>query len=178
MNTIYYLNKVGDSMNFLKSLKEKLDLKLLFKNLAIPLAAGIAAGLLTRSATDEFMSTVNKPGFMPPSWLFPVAWTILYVLMGITAYLIETTPYNATKKKSALTTYYASLFFNFCWPFIFFSFGLYLIAFLWLLVLLLLVVAYTLKYFKINKSAAYLNIPYTLWLAFAGALNLAVYILN
>lgn len=165
-------------MNFIKSLKEKVDLGLLLKNLAIPLAVGIVAGLLTRSSTEEFMSTVNKPVFMPPSRLFPVAWTILYVLMGIAAYLIETTPYNAAKKKSALTTYYASLFFNFCWPFIFFSFGLYLIAFLWLLVLLLLVITYTLKYFKINKTAAYLNIPYILWLAFAGVLNLAVYILN
>ena len=178
MNTIYYLNKAGDSMNFIKSLKEKMDLKLLLKNLAIPLAVGIVAGLLTRNATDDFMSTTIKPAFMPPALLFPIAWTILYVLMGIASYLIETTPYNAAKKKSALTTYYASLFLNFCWPFIFFSFNLYLLAFLWLLVLLLLVVLYVLKYFKTNKTAAYLNIPYILWLTFAGILNLAVYILN
>ena len=82
------------------------------------------------------------------------------------------------KKNQALITYYLSLLFNFCWSFIFFSFRQYLFAFIWLLVLLILVIIYTIKYFKINKTASYLNIPYVLWLVFAGILNLSVYLLN
>jgi tryptophan-rich sensory protein len=110
--------------------------------------------------------------------VFPVAWTILYILMGVSDYLIETSNYNTGKKNRALITYYISLFFNFFWSFIFFTFRQYLFAFIWLLVLLALVVTYTVKYFKINKTAGLLNIPYIFWLVFAGILNFSVYLLN
>lgn len=165
-------------MEFLKNLKEKTDWKLLIKNLVIPLLVGVVSGFLTRDANKEFTATAVQPSFTPPGWVFPVAWTILYIFMGVSSYLIEITPYNTGKKNRALITYYISLLFNFCWSFIFFGFNLYLIAFVWLVILLALVVIYTLKYLKINKIAGYLNIPYILWLVFAGILNFSVYLLN
>ena len=165
-------------MDFFKKLKENIDLKLIIKNLAIPLLVGIFSSFATRSANEEFTATAVQPAFTPPPWIFPVAWTILYILMGISAYLIETTDYNTGKKNQALIVYYISLFFNFCWSFIFFSFRQYLFAFIWLIILLALVVIYTVKYFKINKVASVVNIPYILWLIFAGILNLSVYLLN
>ncbi len=165
-------------MDFIKTLKENINWKLLIKNLAIPLLVGVVSGFLTKDANAEFTATAIQPTFTPPPWVFPVVWTILYTLMGISAYLIEITPYNTGKKNQALIIYYISLFFNFCWSFIFFSFRLYLFAFIWLLMLLALVVIYTVKYFKINRIAGYLNIPYIIWLILAGALNFSVYLLN
>jgi len=165
-------------MESLKKLKDKIEWKTLIKNLAIPLLVGIVSGFLTKDANAEFTATAVQPSFTPPGWVFPVAWTILYILMGISTYLVETTPYNTGKKNKALITYYLSLFFNFFWSFIFFSFRLYFFAFIWLVILLALVVIYTFKYFKINNIAGYLNIPYIIWLIFAGVLNFSVYLLN
>ncbi len=165
-------------MDFFKKLKENTDWRLLIKNLAIPLLVGIASGFATRSANEEFTATALQPSFTLPPRVFPVAWTILYTLMGISAYLTEASDYNTGKKNRALIAYYISLFFNFCWSFIFFSFRQYLFAFIWLVILLVLVVIYTVKFFKINKAAGYLNIPYILWLIFAGVLNFSVYLLN
>lgn len=165
-------------MEKLKNIKEKIDWKLLIKNLIVPLSVGIISGFATREANKEFNSTAVQPAFTPPGWVFPVVWTLLYILMGISSYLIETTPYNTGKKNQSLITYYISLFFNFCWSFLFFMFNLYLTAFVWLVILFILVVTYTLKYFKINKIAGYLNIPYAIWLIFAGILNFSVYLLN
>jgi tryptophan-rich sensory protein len=165
-------------MDFWKSLKDKIEWKTLIKNLAIPLLVGVISGFLRKDANKEFTATAVQPIFTPPGWVFPVAWTILYILMGVSAYLIETTDYNTGKKNRALITYYLSLIFNFFWSFIFFTFRQYLFAFIWLLVLLALVLTYTVKYFKINKTAGLLNIPYIVWLVFAGIINFSVYLLN
>jgi tryptophan-rich sensory protein len=165
-------------MDFLKNLKENINRKLLIKNLTIPLLVGLISGFATKSANEDFRATAIQPFFTPPPWVFPVVWTILYILMGVSAYLIETSNYNTGKKNRALITYYISLFFNFFWSFIFFTFRQYLFAFIWLLVLLALVLTYTVKYFKINKTAGLLNIPYIVWLVFAGIINFSVYLLN
>lgn len=165
-------------MDFLKKLKKNINWKLLIKNLVIPILVGLISGFATKSANENFRTTAIQPFFTPPPWVFPVVWTILYILMGISAYLIETADYNTGKKNQALITYYSSLIFNFFWSFIFFTFGAYFFAFIWLLVLLILVVIYTVKYFKINKNASLLNIPYIIWLIFAGILNFSVYLLN
>ena len=165
-------------MDFFKNLKENTNWKLLIKNLAIPLLVGIISGFATKSANEEFSMNAVQPSFTPPPWVFPVVWTILYILMGISAYLIETSNYNTGKKNRALITYYISLLFNFCWSFIFFTFNQYLFAFIWLLILLALVIIYTIKYFKISTTAGVMNIPYIIWLIFAGILNFSVYLLN
>ncbi len=155
----------------------KIDIKKLIKNLIIPLAVGIVAGFLTRDGVKEFAITAEKPFFMPPGWLFPIAWTILYTLMGISAYLID----EATQlhdKKLAFILYYLQLFFNFVWSFIFFNVGNYLFAFIWIIILLVLIIATTIQFNKINPKAAYLMIPYILWVAFATVLTFSVYLLN
>lgn len=155
----------------------KFDYKKLFKNILIPLAVGIVSGFFTRSGVENFSQTAVKPVFMPPSWLFPIVWTILYILMGISAYLVETAQTDLPKQR-AMILYYAQLFFNFCWSFIFFNFQAYLLAFIWTIVLLTLIVATTLEFFKTSEKTAYLMIPYIIWVAFATVLTFSVYLLN
>ena len=155
----------------------KLDIKKLFKNLAIPLLIGIIAGFLTRQGVENFSINVEKPVFSPPPALFPFVWTFLYILMGISAYIIEKSP-SSTQRNRALILYYIQLFFNFLWSFIFFSFNNYLAAFIWIIILLILIIAITIEFYKIKPVAAYLMIPYILWVAFAAVLNFSIYLLN
>lgn len=155
----------------------KIDLKRLIKNLAIPLAVGLISGFLTRGGVKEFNEVVAKPFFMPPSILFPIVWTILYIFMGIATYIIETSP-AADNKQYAMKLFYIQLAFNFLWSFIFFSWGNYLLALLWLIAMLVLIVLTTLEFYKIAPKAAYFMIPYIIWVAFAGVLNFSVYLLN
>ncbi len=155
----------------------KIDYKSLLKNIAIPLLVGIASGLLTRNAVENFSETAVQSPFAPPSLLFPVVWTILYILMGISAYLIETTA-TAKNKKNAQILYLLQLFFNFCWSFIFFAFGAYEVAFVWIIILLALIIATAVSFYKINKTAGLLMIPYIMWVTFASVLNLSIAILN
>ncbi len=142
------------------------------------LAIGGLSALLTVGNMDLY-STINTPPLAPPAILFPIVWTILYVLMGISAAMIyntETAP--MPQRKSALYTYALSLFFNFFWSIIFFNMRNFLFAFIWLLVLLFLIVRTIRKYYKINPLAAYLQIPYLIWVTFAGYLNFAIWLLN
>ncbi len=153
-------------------------LKIQWKNLitciAIPLAVGSLSALLTRNSMETF-NAVIKPGLAPPGWLFPVVWTILYVLMGIASYLVLT---SGKPNDKALTTYGIQLIFNFFWSLIFFNLELYLFAFVWLVLLWLLILKTTLLFYQISKPAGYLMVPYLLWVTFAGYLNLSIYLLN
>lgn len=155
----------------------KIDLKKLFKNLGIPLAVGLISGFLTRGGIEEFNQTADKPFFMPPGFIFPIVWTILYIFMGISTYITETAP-PAPNKQYAMKLFYIQLGFNFLWSFIFFSWGNYLLALLWLIAMLVLIVITTLEFYKIETKAAYFMIPYVIWVAFAGVLNFSVYLLN
>lgn len=150
--------------------------KSLIKNLAIPLLVGALAGFLTNSDVKEFMATAKQPFFSTPGWVFPVVWTILYALMGFAAYVIENT--SSPRKNRALTIYYIQLFFNFVWSFIFFSVGNYLFAFVWIIILWLLIIATILEFKMIKNRAAYILIPYLIWVTFAAVLNFSVFLLN
>ena len=150
----------------------KIKLKPLLLCLALPLLTGTLAALISRSKTDLF-DTVSKPPLSPPAWLFPVAWTILYALMGLL-----TATAGQQKKNSALLFYGIQLVFNFFWTIIFFNFGAYTAAFVWLIVLLALIVVTAVKFSRIDKAAAYLMIPYIVWVTFAGYLNLGIALLN
>lgn len=142
--------------------------------IALPLAVGGLSALLTRGGMEAFNS-LNKPSLAPPGWLFPVAWTILYILMGIASYLVLT---SGQPNSAALNTYGLQLIFNFFWSIIFFNLEMYLFAFIWLVLLWLLILRTTVLFFRISKPAGYLMIPYLLWVAFAGYLNLSIYLLN
>lgn len=155
----------------------KIDKLLLAKSIALPLAVGVVAGLLTRNAMMDYQ-VLNQPPLSPPAWLFPIVWTILYILMGISSYLIKTSDANPEDKTNAITLYNYQLIVNFLWPIFFFNFGWYLFSFAWLILLWVLVILMIREFDKISKPAAYLNLPYLLWLTFAAYLNFGVWWLN
>ena len=147
-------------------------------SILIALAVGGLAAFLTRNSMDLY-NDIIRPPLSPPGILFPIVWSVLYVLMGISAAMIYTDKSGAqAEKENALKPYVLSLAFNFGWSIIFFNMRAYLFAFLWLIVLLCMIIITILRYFKINKTAAYLQIPYALWVIFAGYLNFAIWILN
>lgn len=159
--------------------KEKLQrIKLYAIAIAIPLTVGITSALLTRN-NMQIYSELKIPPLAPPSWIFPVVWTILYVLMGISSAMIcekrDKSPYAVT---DALCFYILSLAFNFAWSIIFFNFRWFLFAFIWLLALLYLIIRTVIAYRPIDQRAAKLQIPYIIWVIFAGYLNFGIYILN
>lgn len=141
----------------------------------IPLAVGGFSALLTASGMRSF-DFLLKPPLSPPKWLFPVAWTILYILMGLASYFVWSS--NSPKRKRALTFYGVQLLFNFFWSIIFFNAQAYLFAFIWIIALWLLIVITTLLFGEISKKAAYLFVPYLLWVSFAAYLNFGIYVLN
>ena len=143
-------------------------------SILIPLAVGSLSSLLSRSMTTY--SSISKPDFTPPSYVFPIVWTILYVLMGISSYIIYDSDNPA--KGRALKIYMLQLFFNFCWSIIFFRFNLYLFALIWLVVLIALICLMIKEFYKISPLAAYLQIPYLLWCVFAALLNFFIYKMN
>ena len=140
------------------------------------LIGGLSA-LITGSFSDFFL-TYKKPPLLPPSWLFPVVWVILYALMGYSAYLISASHVPVDRKKAALTVYWAQLGVNFLWSIVFFKGEL-----LWggaiVIGILLILIAVMLKlFFGINKKAAYINLPYLIWVCFATYLNVATAVIN
>ncbi|MBQ3073629.1 MAG: tryptophan-rich sensory protein [Ruminococcus sp.] len=142
----------------------------------IPLLVGGLSALITMGSMENF-SSLNKPPLSPPGWLFPVVWTILFVLMGIASYIVlERGSFAETR--TALFFYGVQLFFNFFWSIFFFNFELYYFSFLWLLALWVLIIITAVLFFRISKPAGYLMIPYILWVTFAGYLNLGIAILN
>ena len=149
----------------------------LIKCIAIPLAVGGLAGLLTRGGMKLFQ-TLNQPPLAPPGWLFQVEWTILYILMGIASYLIVVSQAETNDKMEALLLYGYQLAVNFFWPIFFFHFQWYFFSFIWLVALWILIVMTIYSFSGISKPAAYLMLPYLLWVTFAGYLNLAIYLLN
>lgn len=147
-------------------------------SIAIALAVGGLSALLTMKNMEIF-DIIKKPPLSPPAILFPIVWTILYILMGISSAIIyENRTAYPEKTREALSTYASSLVVNFAWSIIFFNMQAFLIAFVWLILLLTLIVLTILKYFKINKTAAYLQIPYIVWVAFAGYLTLGITLMN
>lgn len=152
------------------------NLKLL-RSIAIPLIVGVLAALLTRDSMNIF-SELNKPALSPPGWLFPVVWTILYTLMGISAYLITNSKAEPIDKAKALAIYTYQLAVNFLWSIFFFNFEWYLFSFIWIVLLWILIILMIRAFYKINRTAAYLNIPYLLWVTFAAYLNLGIWWLN
>jgi len=145
--------------------------------IAIPLAVGFAAAFLTRNSMEVF-KMLEKPPLAPPGWLFPVVWTVLYVLLGFSSYLIAESDASPDMIASAMSIYYYQLVANFLWPVFFFSFEWYLFSFVWLVLLWILVYIMIRKFYVISRPAAYMNIPYLIWLTFAAYLNLGIYILN
>ena len=155
----------------------KIKWKQLVICVAVPLAVGALAGLLSRGGMEDYKS-VYKPLLAPPGWVFPVVWTILYILMGLASYLVYTSTASPERIRRAMTAYVLQLAANFIWPLIFFVLGAYLAAFIWLILLFALALACALRFGYIDARAGKLMAPYLLWLFFAAYLNLGVYLLN
>ena len=151
-------------------------LSILFYVVSAELIGGLSA-LITGSFSD-FFESYTKPPLMPPGWLFPVVWVILYALMGYGAYLVSIKNAEPDKKKAALTVYWVQLAFNFSWSIIFFKFEWLWGAAAVILCLLALVGAMLILFMRVDKKAALINIPYFLWVAFAAYLNIATAVIN
>lgn len=140
----------------------------------ISLTVGVLSSIV--SGGTKLYSAISQPALSPPGYIFPIVWTILYILMGISSYIIYTSGSPSTT--DALSVYTLQLFFNFFWSILFFKFSLFFPSFVWLLLLIFLIIIMILKFYSINPIAAYLQIPYLLWCLFAAYLNLMIYILN
>ncbi|MBR7071238.1 MAG: tryptophan-rich sensory protein [Clostridia bacterium] len=156
----------------------KIYLKRLLLQLALPLAVGGIATLLTRNGMTYFADAVEKPPLTPPPWVFGVVWTVIYLLMGVASYLVAEAKAPLQQKQHAQTAYAVQLVLNFLWPLVFFNLKAYFASFLLLLALWIAVAVTVLLFGKISKPAAALLVPYLLWLSLAGYLNLGVWQLN
>lgn len=146
--------------------------------IAIPLTVGIVSAALTRGNMNIY-EKLNTPPPSPPSILFPIIWTILYVLMGISSAMIYTNrERNPEAAKRGLIWYGVSLVLNFSWSIVFFNLQAAFFALLVLIALLFTIIRTILEYRKVKPIAAYLQIPYAIWVAFAGYLNVGIWLLN
>ena len=147
-------------------------------SIAIALAVGGLSALLTKNNMEVY-DTINRPALAPPMWLFPVVWSILFILMGISSALVWVNrDENREDAFSALRVYGLQLVVNFFWTIIFFNMQAYLFAFIWLILLWVLIIIMIVQFRKISPLAGWLQIPYLLWVTFAGYLTLMIYLLN
>lgn len=143
---------------------------------AISLGVGALAGFLTKDSLANVYPLLEKSSLTPPGWVFPIAWTVLYLLMGIGMALVEAR--GGPERSRALTLFGIQLALNFGWSLLFFNSGAYLSALLCLIVLWVMILAMAGSFALVSRLAAWLQIPYLLWVAFAGCLNAAVWVLN
>lgn len=144
----------------------------------LSLSAGAIGSLFTVTGVDSWYVNINKPSFNPPSWIFGPVWTTLYILMGVALYLVWKDGFKKPLVKESFNIFLIQLFFNALWSVVFFGLqspglALGVIMVLWIFILLTI-----LKFYKINKIAAYLLAPYILWVSFASILNFAIFVLN
>ena len=148
-------------------------LKIYVKSIFVPVFIGGIVGLLISSYMDY--GELIKPALAPPGIVFPIVWTILYILMGISYGILDS---NGLTDSDADLIYCLQLFFNALWPIIFFALKWRFIAYLWILILIVLITLMIIKFYERNKLAGLLQIPYLIWIVFASYLNLSIYFLN
>ena len=151
--------------------------KQLLPALMLPLALGGLSAWLNRGAMADY-AVLNRPPLSPPGWLFPVVWTLLFLLMGLAAYLVAVSPVSGSRRERALRLYLVQLGFCFFWSSLFFGLGARFAAFVWLLLLLGLALVCCLLFWHIHRRAGALLLPYLLWLLFAAYLNLNLWRIN
>ena len=162
----------------MKIKKKPIDKGKLIIAVLIPLIVGFIGSFFTAPSISTWYATINKPDFNPPSWVFGPAWTILYILMGIALYLVWTKGFKTKGVKLAVYLFALHLFLNVIWSLLFFGlrspYYAYLeINFLWVSILITMI-----AFYHVSKKAAYLLVPYILWVSFATILNFFVFMLN
>lgn len=148
-------------------------LKIYVKSILIPLIVGAVIGFITSGSMN--ISDLKEPNFAPPDILFPIVWTILYTLMGVSYGILET---NDLIDEDIDSIYYSQLVVNALWSIFFFGLKWRLFAFLWIILLIVLVISMIRKFYSKNKTAGLLQVPYLIWISFAAILNLSIYLLN
>lgn len=150
-------------------------------SVAIPLAVGGLSALIAGDLMSAF-GAFNQPPLAPPAWLFPIAWTILYVLMGVACFLVWISPVNKQTSKNQKTFFFTiygiQLVFNFFWSIFFFNFVWHWFAFIWLIALWVMILVLVIWAAKHRRAAMWCLLPYLLWVTFAGYLNVMIAILN
>ena len=155
----------------------KIQIFKLLASLTLPLGLGTIAGLYTAGAVPVWYETLNKPSFNPPNWVFGPVWTTLYILLGISLFLIW--KQRAGKERNlAIFVFLLQQLLNFGWSFIFFYFNMIGFALIEIIFLWISIVSMLVLFYKIKPVAAYINIPYLIWVTFATMLNAAYYLLN
>ncbi len=155
-----------------------MKIKKLITALALPQLAGLIGAFFTMESVKTWYVDINKPFFTPPNWIFAPVWTLLYLMMGISHYLIWTSKTKEVTKKAAFNYYYMQLALNTLWSILFFGLQNPWLGFGGIIILLITIIQ-TLRYFKIiNIKAFYVLLPYTAWVSFATILNLAVALMN
>jgi len=155
----------------------RIEWKKLVVCILIPLLVGCLSALLTSDSMNIYQK-YNRPVFSPPSLAFPFIWGIIFIIMGISSYLILTSEADKKKKGNALFLFCLQLVVNFFWPIIFFGFKFLFFAFIWIVLLWIIVLIMMIKFWHINKLATYLLIPYLTWVLFSSYFNLGIYFLN
>ncbi len=150
------------------------DKSALIISILIPLAVRTMSAFFSGNMSSY--SILTQPAFSPPGFIFPVVWTILYILMGASSYIVYSS--NSPNKSKALLLYCIQLFFNFCWSIIFFGLDLFLFAFIWLIALIFIIIIMIRQFLIVNPLSAYLQIPYLIWCIFAAYLNFSIFLLN
>ncbi|MBD3248730.1 tryptophan-rich sensory protein [Candidatus Woesearchaeota archaeon] len=145
-------------------------------SLILPFLASLIGGIFTASSVSTWYLTLVKPSFNPPSWIFGPVWTLLYLMMGLALYLVWIN--KQENKKPAFTVFGIQLFLNALWSILFFGFKRPLFAFIEIIFLWISIFVTLVYFYKIEKKAAYLLIPYILWVSFAAVLNFFIYYLN
>lgn len=145
--------------------------------LLLPIAVGGVSAFITKDSMNLYQE-ITKPPLSPPSIVFPIAWAILYLMMGAASYLATTSKKKGSDIFIANIWYILQLTMNFFWSIIFFGLKLYLLAFVWLIFMYIAIIICTRDYFRISKLAGWMMVPYIIWMGFAAYLNLAIVILN
>jgi tryptophan-rich sensory protein len=159
-------------------MQNKLDISKLIVSIALPLIIGFLGSIFTSNSVKTWYLTLIKPSFNPPGWLFGPVWTILYILMGVSLYLIWSYGLNYSGVKVALIIFGIQLILNFLWSILFFGLHNPLFAFINIVLLWISILIMIILFFRIYPLAAYLQIPYLLWVTFASVLNFSIFILN
>ena len=148
-------------------------IRIFIDSILLPVLVGALVGIVTSSSMDY--STLTKPPLAPQSIVFPIVWTILYILMGVSYGILS---YKNKANEEINRIYYLQLIVNALWPLFFFTLKSRLFAFIWIILLAILVVIMIIRFYNKNKTAGLLQIPYLLWVVFASYLNLSIYLLN
>lgn len=150
----------------------------LFISLLVPFVSGAIGSVFTFQAIPTWYASLNKASFNPPNWLFGPAWTVLYILIGVSLFLVLNSKIENKNKRIALIIFFAQIILNMLWSIVFFGIKSPIAAFINIIFLWISILLNIISFYKINKTSGLILIPYLCWVTFAGLLNLFVVILN